>query len=109
MTAHHAVALWQLELADLSSRLSAMPCVPIKHPDDALLHAVIKKICQDRRCAIDDHVIGFVLSRMERRFDMVLRLVSALDEESTRQKQKITIPMAKKILTMHATDSLSAP
>ena len=40
MTAHTLPATWRVELADLASRLRAIPTVELRSPDDALLRAV---------------------------------------------------------------------
>jgi len=85
-------------LADLQSRLAAMPAAAITPPDDALLAAVISKLFHDRQRHVDDEVIAFMIARMERRFDVAIRLVAELEQHAAEKQQKITIPLVKTLL-----------
>ena len=98
LMARQPVRVWPILLPDLHSRLSAFPAVAIAQPDDALLCAVIAKLFQDRQRRIADDVITFIVSRMQRRFDVAARLVDSLDKLAAAKQQKITIPLAKTLL-----------
>ena len=54
MTARTPPAGWALELPDLLSRLRAVPIVALAPPDDALLRALIVKLCLDRQLSVDE-------------------------------------------------------
>ena len=68
MTARTQPAGWALELPDLLSRLRAVPVVTLAPPDDALLRALIVKLCIDRQLSVDEALVNYVASRIERSF-----------------------------------------
>ena len=88
LTAQRAVRDWSIQLADLHSRLAAMPSAAIMPPDDALLSALITKLFHDRQRKLDDDVVAFMVSRMERRFDVAIALVGALRAARRRKTAK---------------------
>ncbi len=78
LTARHDAADWGVTLPDLRSRLVATPVARIRHPDDALLEAVIAKQMRDR--GMDASRAPAVLARrIERSFAAAARAVEALD------------------------------
>src|SRR5262249_46367837 len=54
ITARTPPAMWRVPLADLASRLRAIPTVQLRPPDDALLRAVMVKLFADRQLAVDE-------------------------------------------------------
>ena len=64
MTADLAPAQWGTDLADLASRLSALPAVGIAPPDDALLAGVLVKHFNDRQLAVSPNVVRYVAARI---------------------------------------------
>jgi chromosomal replication initiation ATPase DnaA len=84
MTARSAPTNWTLQLPDLASRLRALPVVSLSAPDDVLLRAVIVKLAADRQMALDDGVVGYLASRIERSFSAARQAVVRLDEEGLR-------------------------
>ena len=83
---------------DLASRLSTIPVVAIKPPDDFLLKEVMLKLFKDRQIAVEDGVVDYLVVRMERSFEEALRLVNLLDKEALAEKNRITIPLASRVL-----------
>src|SRR5207247_10669361 len=69
-------------IRDLASRLRALPAVAMAPPDDALLRAVLVKLFADRQLAVDESVIGYLATRIERSFAAARRLVARLDDEA---------------------------
>jgi chromosomal replication initiation ATPase DnaA len=98
ITASTPPARWSLSLADLGSRLRAIPAVEIGPPDDALLAAVMVKNFADRQLDVGADVIGFLAARLERSFDAQGRAVNALDAEAMAQGRAITVPLARQVL-----------
>jgi chromosomal replication initiation ATPase DnaA len=68
ITARIAPAQWRVELPDLASRLRAMPVVELSAPDDALLRAVLVKLFADRQLVVDESLIAYLATRIERSF-----------------------------------------
>src|SRR4029077_1283197 len=58
----------QIELRDLRSRLRAMPVVSLLPPDDQLFRALIVKFCADRQLAIDEALVSYLTTRIERSY-----------------------------------------
>jgi chromosomal replication initiation ATPase DnaA len=77
--------LWPANLPDLASRLRALPVVTLEAPDDELLRGVVMKLAADRQLTLDDGVIRYLLTHIERSFAAARRAVIALDEEALRQ------------------------
>ena len=65
-TARSAPTLWPASLPDLVSRLRALPAVTLDAPDDGLLRGVLVKVAADRQLSLDDSVVRYLLTRIER-------------------------------------------
>lgn len=84
-TAQSAPTLWPVRLPDLVSRLRALPVVALAAPDDALLRGVLIKLATDRQLVLDEGVIRYLLTHVERSFAAVREALIALDREALRQ------------------------
>ncbi len=98
MTARTPPAMWRVELADLASRLRAIPAVQLRPPDDALLRAVMVKLFADRQLAVDEALIAYLSTRIERSFAAARAAVDDLDREALRQKRPVTRALAAELL-----------
>ena len=54
-------------------------------PDDAMLRAVIVKLAADRQLVLDESVVRYVATRIERSFAAARTAVITLDDEALRQ------------------------
>ena len=97
ITAQTAPASWRVELPDLASRLRAVPVVELSAPDDALLRAVLVKLFGDRQLAVDEGLIGYLATRIERSFAGARAAVEDLDREALRQKRPVTRALAAEL------------
>jgi chromosomal replication initiation ATPase DnaA len=84
-TARVAPSAWQISTPDVVSRLRAMPTAQLQAPDDAMLRGVMLKLAADRQLVLDDAVISYLASRIERSFVAARAAVVALDEEALRR------------------------
>lgn len=98
MTARTPPAGWALELPDLQSRLRAIPVVTLAPPDDTLLRALIVKLCVDRQLSVDEALVSYVASRIERSFAAARRAVGLLDAEALRLGRPVTRALAAELL-----------
>lgn len=98
ITARRAPASWPTKLPDLASRLRALPVVMLDPPDDALLAAVLVKLFADRQLAVDERLIEFLLSRIERSFAAAQAAVAQLDSEALRLKRPVSRALAAEIM-----------
>lgn len=89
----------EVALADLRSRLTALPAVAMNEPDDVLLAAVMVKLFADRQLLVPGEVVDYLVTRMERSFDAARRTVARLDERALERGRGITVPLAREILS----------
>lgn len=85
---------------DLASRLRAVPVVEILPPDDTLLEAVLRKRFDDRQLGVEQPVIDYILSRVDRSFSALDALVATLDARAFAEQRPITIPLARDVLAV---------
>jgi chromosomal replication initiation ATPase DnaA len=88
---------WPATIPDLVSRLRALPVATLRPPDDALLRAVIVKLAADRQLALDEGVVSYLSTRIERSFAAALAAVIALDNEALRQRRPATRALAAEL------------
>jgi chromosomal replication initiation ATPase DnaA len=98
VTARTAPATWAIRTPDLASRLKVLPVVTLAPPDDALLRAVLVKLFADRQLSVDEHLIGYVATRIGRSFADVRAAVAKLDEEAMRRQRPLTRALAADVL-----------
>ena len=99
ITARAAPARWTVALPDLASRLRAIPAVTLTAPDDALLRAVLLKLFADRQLGVDESLISYLVTRIERSFAAARAAVDLLDHEALRLKRPVTRALAAEVLT----------
>ena len=98
MTGRDAPARWGIALPDLRSRLSAIPVVAIRPPDDRLLEALLVKLFADRQLRVGQDVLTFILARMERSFSAARALVAAIDAAALAQHREISVVLARSVM-----------
>jgi chromosomal replication initiation ATPase DnaA len=98
LTSRTPPATWGVALPDLASRLRAVPVVTVSAPDDALLRAVMVKLFADRQLAVDETLIAYLATRIERSFAVARETVERLDREALRQKRGVTRALAAELL-----------
>jgi chromosomal replication initiation ATPase DnaA len=98
ITARVAPVGLPIELRDLRSRLRAVPVVQLTPPDDQLFRALIVKFCADRQMSIDESVVSYLASRIERSFAAARRAVEMLDTEALRLGRPVTRALAAELL-----------
>jgi chromosomal replication initiation ATPase DnaA len=98
LTARTAPASWRLAIRDLASRLKAAPVAALAPPDDALLRAVLVKLFADHQLAVDENLIGYVATRIERSFASARAVVGRLDQEAMARQRPLTRALAAELL-----------
>ncbi len=88
----------QIELRDLRSRLRAVPTISLLPPDDGLFRALIVKFCADRQMAIDESVVSYLATRIERSYAAARQAVELLDGEGLRLGRPVTRALAAELL-----------
>jgi chromosomal replication initiation ATPase DnaA len=98
MTARIPPSAFEVELRDLRSRLRAVPVVTLLPPDDLLLRALIVKFCADRQLVVDESVVSYLTSRIERSYTAARQAVELLDTEALRLRRPVTRALAAELL-----------
>jgi chromosomal replication initiation ATPase DnaA len=98
LAARRPASRWGVVLPDLASRLNAANSAGMDRPGDTLLTALLAKLCADRRLAVDDDVLAFLVARMERSADFARRVVTALDRESLAVRRPVTVALARTVM-----------
>jgi chromosomal replication initiation ATPase DnaA len=88
----------QIELRDLRSRLRAIPTVLLLPPDDQLFRALIVKSCTDRQLGVDEAVVSYLTTRIERSYAAIRQVVELLDAEALRLGRPVTRALAAELL-----------
>jgi chromosomal replication initiation ATPase DnaA len=98
MTAREPPSAFRVELRDLRSRLRAVPTISLRSPDDQLFRALIVKFCTDRQLAVDEAVVSYLITRIERSYAAARRAVELLDGEALRLGRPVTRALAAELL-----------
>ena len=98
ITARVPPAAFQVELRDLRSRLRAVPAATLLPPDDQLFRALIVKFCADRQMSVDEAVVSYLATRIERSFAAARQAVELLDTEALRLGRPVTRALAAELL-----------
>jgi len=98
ITARVPPSTFETELRDLRSRLRALPTASLSAPDDQLFRALVIKFCADRQLAVDESVVGYLATRIERSYAAARKAVELLDTEGLRLGRPVTRALAAEIL-----------
>lgn len=86
------------KLADLQSRLNAIPKAVISMPDDELIYAVLMKAFYERHVSIEMAVLEYAARHMERSFTSIQAVIEKADTLALSAGRKITIPLMKQAI-----------
>ncbi len=98
ITARDAPVAMPIALSDLRSRLRAVPVITLLPPDDQLFRALIVKLAADRQLAIDETVVSYLATRIERSYAAARQTIALLDNESLRLGRPVTRSLAAELL-----------
>jgi chromosomal replication initiation ATPase DnaA len=85
-------------IRDLGSRLKSLPVVTLEAPDDSLLRALLIKLFADRQLLVDESLVSYVATRIERSFAAARAVVAGLDREAMRLQRPLTRTLAAEFL-----------
>jgi len=98
LTARVPPSAFEIELRDLRSRLRAVPTVTLLPPDDLLFRGLIVKCCTDRQMSVDEQIVSYLTTRIERSYAAVRQAVELLDTEALRLGRPVTRALAAELL-----------
>lgn len=88
-------AQWRVVLPDLRSRLMAVPVATIGQPDDDLALSLIERLFADRATPIAPDLPAYLVSRIERSYAAIHRVVQLLDEAALAERKRIGVRLAR--------------
>ena len=100
LTAREAPARWAVGLADLRSRLAALPAVELGAPDDQLIQAVLVKLFADRQLRVEPDVIAYLAARLERSLAAAAAAVREIDRAALAARRPVTVPLVRQALRL---------
>ena len=86
------------ELDDLNSRIRSLISSEIKLPDDVLLFSLIVKYSSEKNLFLSDKKLIYILERLDRNFESVIKVIDKLDTHSLEVNEKVTYKNIKLIL-----------
>ena len=89
---------WSVALPDLKSRLATLQVTAIGSPDEDALMMILAKLFSDRQLMVDENILIYLVSRMERSFEMANRIVYEMDRTGLAKKRRLTRILAKEVL-----------
>lgn len=98
LTGRTAPSGWRADLADLRSRLNALPVAQIHEPDDQILETVLRKYFRERNIRPSEDVFPYLLRRMERSAPKALEMVIRLDEAADAEGRPVSRALARQLL-----------
>lgn len=98
MTSRLWPSAWPVTLPDLQSRLKAVTVVEIGEPDEVLLAQVLVKLFADRQLYMDDKLVGYIVTRMERSLNAAQMIVEKLDRLALSRGTRISRSLAAEVL-----------
>jgi chromosomal replication initiation ATPase DnaA len=102
LTARRAPKRWGVGLPDLASRLATATVAELGPPDDGLLQAVLVKLFHDRQLSVGPGVVEYLQRRMPRSFAAARLAVEAMDAHALAHRRKITVAVARDVLSAEA-------
>ena len=78
------------ELDDLNSRIRSLLACQIKLPDDLLLYTFLIKYSNDKKLILNDNQCLYILERLERNFESIIKFINALDMILLETKKKVS-------------------
>ena len=91
-------ARWPVSLPDLASRLASIPAAALAAPDDDLLVSVMAKQFMDRGLEVNEDVLRYVASRVERSFAAAADMVARIDRAALAQQRRVTLALARECM-----------
>ena len=98
LTGRDAPVAWDCALADLRSRLNALPVARIEAPDEAVLAAVLRRAFAARLIRPADDVYAYLLTRLPRGAPEAIAAVALLDEAASEARVEVSRALAARVL-----------
>ena len=89
---------FQIDLADLKSRLNSFLEIRIDLPTDDLIRVIISKTFSDKQIDLSSRNLEFIIKNIERSYDKIFQFTKDIDNISLSTGKSININLIKKVL-----------
>jgi chromosomal replication initiation ATPase DnaA len=107
LTARTLPAQWPSTIADLRSRLNALPVAELGEPDDEILTGVLAKFFRERSILPSDDLLAYLVRRIERSAPRAREIVERLDERADAEGRLVSRALARDVLGAEAGEELA--
>ena len=90
----------QWKLDDLNSRLRSIMSCEIKLPDEILLYSFLVKYADDKKLILNDKQCIYIIERVERSFETIIKIIDNLDRISLEIKRKLTFDNLQDVIDL---------
>ena len=87
-------------LPDLASRLRTFTAQEIFSPDDSILKSILAKLFSDRQALVPDHILQYLVTRMDRHYLAAHQLVDKIDRAAWATKKPISLSLIRDCLDL---------
>lgn len=87
-------------LPDLATRMRSLERIELGFLDDQQKMSLLQERAQDRGMDLNDRVVHFLISRLDRSHLSLIEALKKLDAASLAEQKKITIPFVKTVLEL---------
>lgn len=88
----------KFKLSDLRSRIKSCISAKIDLPNDEVLYSILVKELSDKKLFLDDELCIYVIKRIKRNYNTILKFSDRLDKYSLEKKNKINLRDLKEII-----------
>ena len=93
---------WPVHIADLASRLRALPVVELGAADDTLVRAILVKLFADRQLAVPESVVAHMIRSLERSPEAIRDFIARADAAALAAKRPINTSLINDLLSDRA-------
>ena len=86
VTSTYPIVDLNFNLNDLKSRAKNFLLLGLEKPDDELIYAIIIKNLSDRQISLDNKLINYIISRVERSYSKIYDFIYKVDQLSLKKK-----------------------
>ncbi len=101
ITARTPPSDWESQVADLRSRLNALPVAILNQPDDVVLQGLLQKLFAERNIKAPADLLSYLKDRIERSATAAFAVVEMLDEAADAQGRPLSRILAREVLGRH--------
>ena len=98
VTSINSIVDLNFNLEDLKSRAKNFILLKLEKPDDELIFAIIIKNLSDRQISIDNKLVNYITSRIERSYSKIYDFIYKIDQLSLKKKKSIDLKIIKEAL-----------